>query len=80
MVQATYKWEFAARRQTISTWRQEKKIGCGVFGSVWLEREEGRGKLRAVKKLSRDFLPGKGFLQELLALSKLKYVSIPEHF
>ncbi|KAL0630844.1 hypothetical protein Q9L58_010301, partial [Maublancomyces gigas] len=35
-----------------TTWKREKKLGTGAFGTVWREREEQSGQLRAVKILT----------------------------
>lgn len=53
VVNMTYEWGFSMRQPTgLSKWKQEKLIGVGAFGSVWLERKDGgRGQLRAVKWL-----------------------------
>lgn len=75
VVHTTYEWQLATRLRRVSTWERGKRIGAGAFGSVWLEKEREGGKLRAVKRLPRDFLPDAGFSQELLALVKLKVVS-----
>lgn len=76
IINTTYEWELSTRRPKVSTWKPERKIGNGAFGSVWSQRGK-EGQLRAVKNLPRDFLPGASFAQELLALIKLKDVSIP---
>lgn len=78
VVHTTYEWGLTARLWKATRWKQVKKIGMGAFGSVWLE-EESEGKLRAVKRLPRDSVPGASFLQELLALVKLKDVSSPRN-
>lgn len=55
-------------------WNKGKILGEGAFGTVWLEEEEKKGTLRAVKQISKtNVLVGSG---ELLALSTLKAVSI----
>lgn len=77
VIHTTYEWELSTRWPTVSVWRQEKKIGFGAFGSVSLQKEEGRGQPRAVKKISRDLLPEAGFFNELIALTKLKDASAP---
>lgn len=63
-----------------STWKKKGKIGSGSFGSVWLQEKEGgrKGKeqLRAVKMIPRDPSQGTSSSQELLALVKLKDVSL----
>lgn len=76
IINTTYEWELSARRPKVSTWKPERRIGNGAFGSVWSQREK-EGQLRAVKILPRNLLSGAGFAQELLALIKLKDASIP---
>lgn len=52
VVNPTYEWKFSTRRLKGSLkWKREKHLGTGVFGSVWLEKEEGGGQLRTVKSL-----------------------------
>lgn len=69
VVHTTYEWEFSARVQKKSSkWEEVRHIGRGAFGSVWLEKQEKGGLLRAVKRLPRASLVGTGFSQELLAL------------
>lgn len=80
VVHTTDEWELATKRRKVSTWERGEKIGAGAFGSVWLEKEREGGKLRAVKRLPRDFLPDAGFSQELLALVKLKAASTLREF
>lgn len=59
-------------------WRREKQIGTGAFGAVWLEKEEGSGRLRAVKRIPKQQLDAKriDFLRELDALARLRDVSV----
>lgn len=72
VVNAIYEWELSTRRpKGLARWRQEKLIGAGAFGSVWLEKEEHGGQLRAVKRLQKHLLIETGFSQELLALITL---------
>lgn len=76
--QTTYKWELSARnRQTKSKWVEVRMIGAGAFGSVWLEREESGGQLRAVKRLQRHSVDTRKFSQELLVMIMLSDVSFP---
>lgn len=71
----TYEWEFSTKvREQVSKWEEVRCIGSGAFGSVWLEKEQKGGQLRAVKRLPRTALPGTGFSQELLALITLRGV------
>lgn len=78
VVHTTYEWEFSSRQlKGSTTWREVKEIGAGAFGSVWLEKEEPGGKLRAVKRLQRSTIARTGFSQELLALITLTDVSVP---
>lgn len=74
VVHATYEWDLSTRLRQDSTWRKRKRIGEGMFGSVWLESEEERGHLRAVKRLRRNQAQV-DFTQELRALAKLGEVS-----
>lgn len=80
VVHTAYEWELSTRRKVLSTWKSERIIGAGAYGSVSLEKEKERGKLRAVKRLPRGSLPETGFSQELLALTKLKDASSPRAF
>lgn len=76
--QTTYQWEFSAMtRLATSKWIEVRKIGAGAFGSVWLEREEGGGQLRAVKRLQRHCLDTTKFSQELLVMVMLADVGVP---
>lgn len=54
-----------------TTWRREHKLGAGGYGTVWREREERTGRLRAVKILSKIQLN----VRELEALIQLQDVS-----
>lgn len=80
VVHTTYELELSTKQGKESTWREEKFIGAGGFGSVLLEKEDGSGQLRAVKTLSRDSLPKAGVWQELLALVKLREAGVPGAF
>lgn len=80
-MQTTYEWEYSARtRQAEYRWNEVKKIGAGAFGSVWLEKEESRGELRAVKRLQRHTLNTTKFSQELLVMVMLADVCVPGHW
>lgn len=58
-------------------WKREKKVGAGGFGTIWLEREQRSGGVRAVKALStRSFKLG--FLREVEILADLRDVSLTE--
>lgn len=77
VVNKTYHWDYSKRKTTGSSkWIREREIGVGAFGSVWLEKEEGGGQLRAVKRLQRSSLMASGFSQELLALITLTDVGL----
>lgn len=49
-------------------WHQERKLGQGGFGTVWLEREEATNRCRAVKIIAGSC--GLDFRRELFALEK----------
>lgn len=79
VVHTIYEWEYSARKlKGSTTWTEVKEIGAGAFGSVWLEKEETGGKLRAVKRLQRRSVAKTGFSQELLALITLTEVRASE--
>lgn len=81
VVHTTYKWEFSTRgRGQSSKWEEVGLIGSGAFGSVWLEKEQKGGLLRAVKRLPRASLIKTGFSQELLALITVGDASAPRMF
>lgn len=76
VVHTTYEWEFSTRGQMESSrWDEVRCIGTGAFGSVWLEKEESGGQLRAVKRLPRASLAVRGFSRELPTLITLGDVS-----
>lgn len=58
-----------------TTWKRGKKLGSGGFGVVWLDREEGSGKLRAVKVMARLQLN----VREVEAMVELQDVSLRGH-
>lgn len=53
------------------TWKREKKLGAGGFGTVWREKEQLTGRFRAVKVVSKIQLN----VRELEALIELQDVS-----
>lgn len=55
-----------------TTWKREKLLGSGAFGSVWREKEDESGKLRAVKVISKLNLN----VREVEALVALQDVSL----
>lgn len=50
VMNATFDWHLSTKHKRSTTWRQEKLLGEGGFGSVWLQMEVG-GQLRAVKEI-----------------------------
>lgn len=65
------------RKVEIKTkWNRKKDLGEGGFGVVWLEEEETKGELRAVKRMSNR-AGNFGCSRELYTLTKLKDVSAP---
>lgn len=80
---STYEWTYSTRRATgVKKWMRVKMIGAGGFGSVWLEKEESGGQLRAVKMIQRHVIDTTGFSQELAALitlSDVRMLSSPAH-
>lgn len=72
---STYEWKLSTKRATgLKRWRSVKMIGAGGFGSVWLEKEDECGQLRAVKMIQRHVIDTTGFSQELAALITLSSV------
>lgn len=71
VVQTTYEWELSAKVAKQSKWAEVERIGLGAFGSVWLEKQEPGGELRAVKRLQHDTLNRRSFTRELQALITL---------
>lgn len=81
VVQTTYEWEFPSQKlKESTTWREIREIGAGTVGSIGLEKEEPRCKLRAVRKLQGPSVAKTGFSQELVALVTLADVSVPGVF
>lgn len=76
VIHTTYEWEFSTRGpKQSSTWEEVRRIGSGAFGSVWLEKEQDGGQLRAVKRLQRASLPRVEFSREIQALIAVGDVS-----
>lgn len=75
VVNTTYDWSRSTVQKRQSTWKQERLLGRGAFGRVWLEKAEEGGELRAVKELRRNTVMTMGFAQELLASIALADVS-----
>lgn len=76
VVHTTYEWEFSTRGpKRSSTWEEVRRIGSGAFGSVWLEKEQEGGLLRAVKRLQRASLQRVEFSREIQALIAVGDVS-----
>lgn len=71
----TYEWQYSTKRAAgLKRWEKVKMIGAGAFGSVWLEKEQAGGQLRAVKMIQRHAIDTTGFSQELAALITLSDV------
>lgn len=41
------------RIEVLTTWVEERRLGTGSFGDVWLQREKLSGKLRPVKAIAK---------------------------
>lgn len=81
VVQTAERREYPTRVLERLRWDQERKIGAGGAGSVWLMKKERGGNLWAVKATSRDSVERKGledpdFSEELLAMIRLERVSL----
>lgn len=65
------------REKAVSKWKREKVIGVGMSGTVWLEKEDEGGQLRAVKCINQSprQLLETSLSRELLALIKLANAS-----
>ncbi|KAK7892566.1 hypothetical protein LTR67_007663 [Exophiala xenobiotica] len=57
----------------VQRWARLRELGSGAFGRVFLEREENKGRLRAVKELSKAKYKTKAvdYLREILAMANL---------
>lgn len=79
VLHTTYGSDLISGRRKVETktkWNRKGRIGEGGFGVVWLEEEETRGELRAVKRMSNK-AGNFGCSRELYTLTKLKDVSVP---
>lgn len=77
VVNTTIGWDLSTTKAVLTTWTRQKKLGSGGFGTVWLEKNEEGGQLRAVKKLQRVDVAQMAFTNELVALITLADVSDP---
>jgi hypothetical protein len=74
----------ASRQRTVlrgETWKQERQVGGGGFGSVWLETcTSGRqkGVVRAVKKIAvgRNCARDAAYIRELEAIAKFSHPKV----
>lgn len=77
VVNATIDWNLSAKKTQHTKWTQQKKLGSGAFGTVWLEKNETEGQLRAVKRLQRVDVAEMSFTTELVTLITLADASGP---
>lgn len=77
VVNTTIGWDLSTKKNQFTKWTRRAKLGSGGFGSVWLEKSEEGGQLRAVKKLHRLDLAEMAFTNELVALITLADASTP---
>ncbi len=74
----------ASRQRTVlreETWKQERQVGGGGFGSVWLEQcTKGKEKdaVRAVKKIvvGRNNARDAAYVRELEAIAKFSHPKV----
>lgn len=71
VVNSTFEWDMSQKHTRLSTWWEQRLLGSGAFGSVWLEKNEQGGQLRAVKRLNPRATMNLAFSHELLALITL---------
>lgn len=79
VVHTTHESDLISGRREVeikTKWNRKRHIGEGGFGVVWLEEEETRRELRAVKRMPNR-TGNFGCLRELYTLTKLKDVSAP---
>ena len=77
-IHAYFESSFSSRQREVwreETWKQERQIGGGAFGSVWLETCTSgtkKGAVRAVKKIAvRQINTGDAvYIRELEAITK----------
>ena len=55
------------------TWRKQRGLGSGAYGTVWLEQRRS-GEQRAIKMLSKD--NKLAYLEEVRAMAKLSKVCL----
>ncbi|KAK5464610.1 hypothetical protein LTS15_001172 [Exophiala xenobiotica] len=57
----------------VQRWARLRELGSGAFGRVFLEREENKGRLRAVKELSKAKYKTMAvdYLREILEMANL---------
>lgn len=77
VVNTTVGWDLSTKKTIHTKWTRQGKLGSGGFGSVWLEKNEEGGQLRAVKKLQRVDVAEMAFTNELVALITLADASAP---
>jgi hypothetical protein len=83
-VHVYFESSLASRQRAVpreETWRHERQIGGGAFGSVWLETcTSGRqeGAVRAVKKIAvrRDSARDAVYTRELEAIAKFSHPKV----
>lgn len=74
----------SSQRRLVSrseSWQRQKKIGCGAFGSVWLEKCTKGGRsdigLRVIKQIDRDpRFPRIDYSRELEAIAKFSHQKV----
>lgn len=80
VVNTTVDWNLSTKNTKVRKWTQQKKLGNGAFGTVWLEKNEQGGQLRAVKKLHRADVAEMAFTNELVTLITLADASAPLNY
>ena len=65
--------------QREETWKQERQIGGGSFGSVWLETCTSgaqKGAVQAVKKIATHQIRDAVYIRELEAITKFSHPKV----
>ncbi|KAJ5504905.1 kinase-like protein [Penicillium fimorum] len=67
--------QYVRRMERLDIWKNEKEVGSGSFGNVWLQRcltSEDQSELQAVKMVRKRKLSSNGidFFKELEAMAK----------